>query len=519
MSVQWDVGYITRKRASMVPNKPAVIFEDEKYTYGQLNEGVNRCAHYFQKKGMKKGDRVCVLMLNCMEFLEAYFAAAKLGLVFVPLNWRLVGPELEYQINDCGSRMILFHDSFLGSIDLIRSRLTVEEDKFVYLRGNNPAMPACPDWAEDYHAGSDDQPVTEPTPDKPVEMDDDLAIVYTSGVTGNPKGAVLSHGQTYFKCMQVLTYMAAMPDDVVVAQMPLFHSGGLFIVATPTLFGGLTMVMRMGFDPDQFAEDIQRYRGSVVFALTTMWRMILESGKLDQVDVSTVRTVVGGGERTPPSLFEELSRRGLYMQQGFGQTENSAMTLLPRDDVQRKMGSIGKPGFFTHVWIGDKNGRELPPGEIGQILAKGPTVMTRYWNLPEQTARTVVNGILDTGDLGYMDEEGYLYIVDRAKDMYRSGGENVYPAEVEKVIASNPKVANCAIIGVPDDKWGETGMAFVLLAPGQEMTEQEVLDYLQGKVARYKHPRHVRFVDELPMTATMKVKKSELKEQYAKFQQ
>ncbi|MEW5735284.1 MAG: AMP-binding protein [Thermodesulfobacteriota bacterium] len=518
MEVQWDVGFLLYKRAMMHPEKNAIIFEDEPVTYRSLNEGANRCAHFLQKKGLKKGDRMVVLMLNCIEFLEAYMAAAKLGVVFVPLNWRLVGPELEYQINDCGARLVIFHDSFLGSLEGIRTRLTVEEDKFIVAKSGTPGMPACPEWAKDYTDGTADMPAKEPTPDTPVTMDDPLAIMYTSGVTGNPKGAVLSHGQTYFKCFQTVLYtedsVRGVEDQVMVAQMPLFHSGGLFIVATPALFGGITLIMRRGFDPNQFAEDIQRYRATIVFALTTMWRFILETGKLDQIDVSSVRSVLGGGERTPPSLFEELAKRGLYMQQGFGQTECSAMTLLPKEDIHRKMGSIGKPGFFTHVWVGDKNGKELPAGEIGDILAKGPTVMSEYWKLPEATKRALVNGVLHTGDLGYMDEEGYLYIVDRAKDMYRSGGENVYPAEVEKVLAANPKIANVAIIGVADDKWGETGMAFVQMKPGQSITPAEILEFLQGKVAKYKHPTRFEFVDELPLTATMKVKKSLLKEKY-----
>jgi fatty-acyl-CoA synthase len=297
--------------------------------------------------------------------------------------------------------------------------------------------------------------------------------------------------------------------------MPLFHSGGLFIVATPALCSGMTMVMRRGFDPDEFAGDIERYRGTIVFALTTMWRMILQTGKLDRIDVSSVRCVGGGGERTPPSLVDELAKRGLYMQQGFGQTENSAMMLLPKEDIFRKRGSIGKPGLFTNVWIAGSDGRPLPPGEIGEIVASGPTVMTGYWNLPETTAKTIVDGVLHTGDLGYTDEEGYFYIVDRVKDMYRSGGENVYPADVEKILLTHPKIANAAIIGVPDDKWGETGMAFIVTEKAEAVTKEEIYGHLDGKVARFKYPRHIQVMEELPLTATMKVRKEELRQRVA----
>jgi len=522
-SIPWDIGYIPYKHSIMHPDKTAIIFEDEPITFRQLNEGINRCAHMLQAKGIKKGDRVAVLMLNCIEFLEIYFATAKLGGIFVPLNWRLLGPELEYQLNDCAARFLFFHDSFLGSIDLIRSGLKVEEDKFVYLKSGSPVipgfeLPGCPEWAEAYTKLVENQRTEEPAVEEPVLMGDPLAIVYTSGVTGKPKGAVLSHEQTFFKNFQIMTYTGGNPDDVIIAQMPLFHSGGLFIVATPSLNGGTTLVMRRGFNPNEFAEDIERYKGTVVFALTTMWKMIIDSGKLDEIDVGSVRCVVGGGERTPVSLFEELAKRGLHMQQGFGQTENSAMMVVPKEDIYRKMGSIGKPGYFTEVWIEDKSGKKLPPGQIGEIVAKGPTVMSGYWNLPEITEKTIVNGVLHTGDLGYMDEEGYFYIVDREKDMYRSGGENVYPAEIEKILLNHPDISQVAIIGVPDDKWGEVGSAFIVpKEAGKTISVEDIRKYLKDKVAKYKHPAHIIMAKDLPLTATMKVKKAELKAKYADY--
>ncbi len=516
MVLEWEVGAIPRKRAALSPQKTAVIYEGRSVTYRDLNEGTNRCAHMLLKKGIRKGDRVGLVLLNCAEFLEIYFACAKLGAILVPLNWRLAGPELAFQVNDCGARFLFFHDFFVGTIDPVWRDLRVDRDKFFYLRSGNPGQPGCPDWAEDCETLVRNQAVSEPVPESPVAFDDPLSIIYTSGTTGRPKGAVLSHRQTYFKNFQVGIYTGGVPDDVVVAQMPLFHSGGLFIVATPALCGGMTMVMRRGFDPDEFAADIERCRGTIVFALTTMWRMILETGRLDEIDVSSVRCVVGGGERTPPSLIDELAKRGLYMQQGFGQTENSAMMLLPREDIFRKRGSIGKPGFFTDVWIAGPDGKPVPRGEIGEIVARGPTVMSGYWNMPETTARTIVGGVLRTGDLGYMDEEGYFYIVDRVKDMYRSGGENVYPADVEKILVTHPKIANAAIIGVPDDRWGETGMAFIVSERGETITEEEVYDHLNGRVARFKHPRHIRFMHDLPLTATMKVRKAELKEAYGR---
>jgi fatty-acyl-CoA synthase len=512
MSVRdWNVGYIALKRAALTPGQTAFIYEDKPFTYRELNDNTNRIAHFLQERGVRKGDRISVLLRNCPEFLEVYFAAAKLGIIFVPLNFRLVGPELEYQLNNSGARLLVFHDSFVNTLRPILSSTKVEEDKFIFLKSGDSGAPECPEWALDYNELTQCYSVDEPQPDQPVGLDNPIAIMYTSGVTGIPKGVVLSHLQTFFKCFQNHIYFDMRADDVYLSQIPLFHSAGLFIVVTPTLCRGATFIMRRAFEPAQFAQDIERYKATIVTAFTTMWRFILQTKKLDEVDVSSVRMVHGGGERTPPSMFEELAAKGIHMQQGLGQTENSFMFLLPKGDIQRKMGSIGLPSFFTEAWIADKEGREVPPGEIGEIVAKGPTVMSGYWNMSEETEGATAGGVLHTRDLGYRDEEGYFYIVDRESETYRTGGENVYPAEVEKVLAQHPKIENVAIIGVPDEKWGETGKAFIVPKENEKLKKEDVLKFLEGKVAKYKFPTHVEFVDGLPLTASGKIKKAELK--------
>ncbi len=512
--MEWNIGCIVKKRAAITPDKPALIFEDRPITYKELNQEVNRAAHYLQHLGLKKGDRISVDLLNCPEFLYLYFAAAKLGLIFAPLNFRLVGPELEYQLNNCGARLLAFHDALVGNIEPILSNVPVDKDKFIFVKSAMPGCPDCPEWAVRYDDAFLKCSVDEPVPGEPVDLDDPLAIIYTSGVTGDPKGAVVSHNQTYYKNFQIMLYCDLRADTILLAQMPLFHSAGIFISLTPALCAGATMVMRQGFDPQQFAADIEKYAVTVVFAFTTMWRFILQTGKLDEIDVSSVKVVLGGGERTPISLLDELAKRGLHTQQVFGQTENSAMMMMPKEDVKRKQGSIGRPGFFAEIWIEDNEGNRLSPGATGEIVAKGPTVMSGYWNMPEKTAETIVNGVLHTGDLGYMDEEGYFYMVDRGKDMYRSGGENVYPAEVEKVLSNHPKILNVAIIGVPDEKWGETGRAFIVPKEGETITREEIYEFLKGKVAKFKYPSHIEFLDGLPMTASGKIRKVELKKKY-----
>ncbi|WP_299979919.1 AMP-binding protein [Desulfobacula sp.] len=511
---QWNIGSITKKRAMLSPDKTAIIYEGRTITYKALNDGANRVAHYLQEKGLKKGDRISVLLFNCPEFLEVYFAAAKLGIIFVPLNFRLIGPELEYQLNNCESRLLVFHDTLIENIESVRSNTKVDEDKFLYLKSGLPNCAGCPEWATDYKKIVESCSMAEPIPREPIYFDDPLCIMYTSGVTGAPKGAVLSHQQTYFKNFQIILYTDMSVDDRFLAQSPLFHSAGLFFLATPVLCCGATMIVRQSFEPEQFTIDIGKYKPTIIFCMTAMWKMILETKRLDSVDTTGVRVVVGGGEKTPLSLFDELSSRGLHMQMGYGQTENSVMMIMPKEYVEKKKGSIGKPGFFTDVWIAHKDGKKAAPGEIGEIVARGLPVMSGYWNMPDMTAKTIVDGVLHTGDLGYMDEDGFFYIVDRAKDMYRSGGENIYPAEVEKVLLNYPKILNIAIIGVPDERWGETGKAFIVLRAGETLTREEATEFLKGKVAKYKYPRYLEFVDQLPMTASGKVKKADLKKKY-----
>ena len=511
-SMAWSVGDIMRKRALISPNKTAIIYEDRAISYRALNIAINRVAHALQTMGVKKGDRVASLFFNCPEFIEVYFATAKLGAIYVPLNFRLVAPEIKYQLDNSGASVLFFHCHFLNEINKIRDDISIKSAHYVLLDDETTKLDENPQWPVAYQTLLATQATSEPKPNKSISLDDPLAIIHTSGVTGNPKGAVVSHLQTYFKCMQVIMYTDMRFDDIFLAQIPLFHSAGLSVVTTPVLFRGGTFLLRKQFDPIHFTSDIARYKPTIILALTTMWRFVLNTGKLDELDLSSVRTVLGGGERTPASMMDELAKYGIHLQQIFGQTENSAMIVLPLESITEKQGSVGIPGMCNDVWIADEAGNPVPAGVSGRILAKGPTVMSGYWNMPEKTAEALdPTGVLDTGDIGYTDEDGFCYIVDRAKDMYRSGGENVYPAEVEKVLIGHPLISNAAVIGIADEKWGETGKAFIVLTDSNTLTLETVHDFLEGQLARYKFPRQLQILDELPLTASGKVQKSALK--------
>jgi fatty-acyl-CoA synthase len=511
--MKWNIGKILSKRELYTPDKAALIFEDTPITYRELNRESNRVAHFFKEKGLKKGDRVAVDLVNCPEFLACYFAAAKLGLIFVPLNYRLVSQELKYQINRCHCSLLVFNDQFSKYIDPIRDSLEVKKENYVCVRDKTQGSP-CPLWASDYQEMIEFYPFHEPFPDEVIDLDDPFIIMFTSGVTGNPKGAVLTHGQNYFKCFNIINYTDMRQDDIFQSQAPLCHSAGLCAVSTPALCRGATLLMRSKFDPEKFALDIETYKATLVFGLSTMMKFVLQTGILDKVDLSSVRFAYGGGEKTHQSFFDELDKKGLHLLPGFGQTENSAMALMPKNAPKDKNRSVGLSNFFTELWIQNEKGEKLGPGEIGQIMAMGPNVMKEYWDMPGETRATLVNDVLHTGDLGYMDGDGYLYIVDRVKDMYRSGAENVYPAEIESVLMDHPKIERVAVIGVPDEKWGETGKAFILCHKGKTISFEEVVSFLEGRLAGFKFPKSIQLVDSMPMTVTGKLKKGVLKEQY-----
>jgi len=502
-----NVGQWITKWAFLRPDKVALISEEGLYTYKHLNERVNRLANFLLNLGFKKGDTIGALTYNCVQFIEIYFAVSKIGCILVPLNFRLSENELKYIIQDSEAKGLFFGYEFSETIEKIRADLPVRKDSYICV--GSPA----PEWAKDYFRVLENSSTSEPNITHIVGGEDPHILMYTSGTTGTPKGALLSHRKTFFNVLNADIYYDLRHEDKLYVGRALFHSGGLLVEASPIFYKGGTVIISKRFVPEEILRTIQTHRVTVLETSATLFKFILER-KLENFDLSSLRCCYTGGERVPTSLIEEYASRGIVISQIFGQTETSTITWLPQQDALRKLGSVGIPVFHAHVKIVNKEGRELPPGEVGEIIVSGPILMNGYWKRPDLTAKTIVDGWLHTGDLAIRDEEGFFYIVDRAKDMFISGGENVYPAEVEKVLLDNPKIQDVAVIGVPDEKWGERGVAFIVLKNGEAMNQEEIISFCKGRLAKYKIPKSIVFVTELPKTASGKIKKHKLREEY-----
>jgi fatty-acyl-CoA synthase len=501
-----NVGAWVTRWANLRPQKAALIHEGQVFTYLKLNERINRLANLFFRLNLRKGDRVGVLLNNCHQYMEAFLALSKIGGLLVPLNTRLAELELTYILKDSGASILVFGDEFT---DLTKSMKKHDLGVKAYLCVGTP-----PSWGLDYEKAIGEVSSREPEPSKAVGGEDPHLIMYTSGTTGLPKGAVLSHRKTFFNALNADIYYGLIPDDVVLISRALFHSGGLLVEAAPILYKGGTMVMKKRFRPSEILETVERHRVSVLEAPATLFKFILEQCDLRAYDLSSLKCCFTGGERVPPSLLKDYQERGITLSQIYGQTETSTITWLPVKEASRKLGSVGIPVFHGDVRVVDKQGSRVKAGEIGEIVVGGYITMNGYWGKPDLTAETIREGWLHTGDLATVDEDGFVYIVDREKDMFISGGENVYPAEVEKLYLEHPKILNAAVVGVPDEKWGEVGAVFIVLKEGENMTEEEALRFCDGRIARYKMPKHVRFAKDLPMTAAQKIMRNRLRQAY-----
>jgi fatty-acyl-CoA synthase len=496
------LGKVISKRAMITPERVAVISRGHHYTYQQLNLRCMRLANALLKLGVEYGDRVGLLMPNNIEFLETYFATAKIGAVLVPVNTRLTGPEIDFILNDCTVKVFIFAKDYEETVAKMNYPASA-----LFRVSTVPCK--VPDTL-DYETLIREAPENEP--DVRIHEDDLHIIMYTSGTTGRPKGAMLTHKNIYSGGLDMLIGLHYHYPECLLVLVPLFHSGGITPVVGHVIKGVCTVLME-SFEPVEALKLIEKYDVSLLLGVTTIIKMLLHVPDLESYHLESLKTAILPGSPLPYQTIKEAhDRMGVLCQNLWGLTEmtgpGSHTTI---EDVLEKPECAGKPYFNVDLRIVDFMGKDVPAGEIGEIIARGPNMMQGYWNLPEETAETIKDGWLHTGDMGRIDEQGYLYVVDRIKDMIVSGGENVYPAEIEKVILEIPGVADVSVIGIADDKWGETPKAYIELHTGATVTQAEIESYCRTKLAGYKIPRHIEFIEALPRNPTGKVLKKELR--------
>ncbi|TDD02793.1 long-chain-fatty-acid--CoA ligase [Saccharopolyspora terrae] len=494
------------RRFRLSPEKIAISFRDRRITYRELDDRVTRLAHALRELGVGRGDRVALLSANHPAYLEALFASGLLGAIFVPLNARLTAPEVEFALRDSGAS-VLIHSQELTEVARAASGSAT---RVVMRDGDAPADTA---GYEDLIASAGTARI-----DEPVSHDDPCFIMYTSGTTGRPKGVVLTHGNIVFSVMNAVIDLDLTSDETALVCAPLFHTAALDFVALPTLLKGGNVVIEEGFEPGPILRTLESERITYTFGVPTMFDALSSHPDWTSTDLSAIRRVTVAAAPVPPRTLRTYAERGIKICQGYGLTETGpgALILTP-DDVERKRGTAGVPHFFTDVRVVDEEGRDVAPGERGEIQICGPNVMREYWNRPDATADAFTDGLwFRSGDVGLPDVDGFVTIVDRLKDMIISGGENVYPAEIEAVLLEMPGVTSCAVFGIPDEKWGEVGCAAVSLDDGHALTHEQMVEYLGERLAKYKIPKSLLVLDEIPRNATGKIRKSELRRLHAR---
>ncbi|SFC94019.1 acyl-CoA synthetase [Streptomyces aidingensis] len=489
------------RRARRTPHRTALVQDDggAPLTYDALHRRTVRLAHALRARGVRHGDRIAYLGPNHHTFLETLFAAGTLGAVFVPLNTRLTAAELGLQLRDCGPRVLVHAPSQRRPVAALPPQ----------------ARPAVVLETGPHYESRLAEAVDDPL-DEPVRPDDLCLIMYTSGTTGRPKGAMLTHANLTWNAVNVLIDHDLLATERALVTAPLFHAAGLGMITLPVLLKGATCVLAASFDPGRTLETIARHRITFMFGVPTMYELMCRHPAWQTADLSTLRLLTCGGAPVPARLVRACRERGLTLRQGYGMTEAGPGVLFPAaGHAATGEGSAGVPHFFTDVKVVRADLTEAAPGETGEILVRGPHVGPGYWGLPDATADAFTDGWLRTGDAARADPDGHLVIAGRIKDIYISGGENVCPAEVEEALLDHPDIADCAVIGVPDETWGETGLALVVPRPGAALDPERIPPFLARTLARYKIPRSVLVVDELPRTASGKLLKNRLRARYA----
>ncbi|KHL12469.1 fatty-acyl-CoA synthase [Mumia flava] len=500
------IGSWPARRSRSTPQATALVYGGRTTTYAALHARVTALAHALRARGIDPGDRVAYLGPNHPAFVETMFATHALGAIFVPLNFRLAAPEVAYMLDDSGASLLVHAPENADAVAALEA--------YAGARIALGAPGAGDEAYEDLLAssGADDDPSRVPAVDVPVAASDPALILYTSGTTGRPKGAVLTHDNLLANAINLLVDVDVATDEVTLVGAPLFHVAALDQTLIPTILKGGTCVIMPTWDVDACFDLIAEHRVTWMFGVSAMFAGLAQSPRWSGADLSSIRTVMSGGAPVPESLIRTYQERGLTFCQGYGMTETApGATFLRPEQSIAKAGTAGTPCFFVDVRVVDADGADVAPGVPGEVLVAGANVTPGYWNRPDATAAAFTDGWLRTGDVATVDDDGYLTIVDRVKDMFISGGENVYPAEVEAVLFAHDGVAEAAVIGVPDERWGEVGAAYVVARPGARLDVDDLRAFARTRLAGYKVPAHWHLVDDLPRTGSGKVRKPDLR--------
>ena len=506
-------------RARLTPEREALLEVEtgRRFTYAELNDRANRCVNWLMALGVGEGDRVSILAHNSVVYLDLFYGCAKIGAIFTPLNWRLAAPELAYILNDCTPSVLFVGPEFASLWAEIAPAAAI------------PHLIPLADYESTLHKASATDPIPHsafriphsapPIPHSALRIPHSElphCILYTSGTTGKPKGAIIPQRQVLWNCINTVISWGLTEHDVSPVFTPMFHAGGLFAFLTPIFYVGGRIVLAKEFDVEESLRVILEEKCTVILGVPTLFQMWQKSPGYASADFCHVRFFISGGAPCPPQLINQWrEEKGVVFRQGYGLTEVGPNCFSMTDaESAPKTGSVGKPIFHSEMKLVDEVGQPVAVGETGELCIKGPHVCSGYWRNEEATAVSLVNGWFHTGDMARMDEDGFYTIVGRFKDMLISGGENVYAAEVEAVFREHPAVAEAALIGKPDAQWGEVGVMITVLKPGCAATPEELRAFCQTRLARYKVPKEVIFIDQLPYSPYGKVEKVKLKQQF-----
>jgi len=503
---------IIGERSRLSPERTAIVdvATGQRFTYREMDHRAATCARtWLYALGLRRGDRIGVLFGNRLEFLDAFLAAAKSGVILVPLGTRLTAAELAVIVADCGLSAFVYGCEHADTVRELRS--LVDLGRIVAL--DDSVDPGDLSWSDVHESVGE----TDFVP-AVCDPEDPYCLLYTSGTTGRPKGVITPHRMVAWNAYNTVACWQLTEYDVSPVFTPLYHAGGLGAFLMPILLAGGTIVLHRDFEPSEVWRMIAEEHCTVVLGVPTIWKMLADAPEFETADLSHVRWFISGGAPMPRHLVGVYRERGVVMRQGYGLTEVGVNCFaMSNKEAWSKAGSIGRPMMFTEARVVDEGGQELPSDEVGELCFRGPHVSAGYWNNAEATAESRnADGWFHTGDMARRDGDGFFYIAGRAKDMFISGGVNVYPAEIENTLLQHPALADAAVVGVPHATWGEVGVAFVVTAEGEEVKAEELGDFVGGKLARYKIPKEFRIVDELPRTPYGKVVKGELVEMWEK---